>query len=267
MLCMTRRLEGSVAARWRERIAGVDERQRSWKTRVGYYRAVSAALSESDSPEIDVRDIIHRHRDGKQSTLYSVAGKGELLAAYHAHSGSIRGVGDLIGSEPVVKLIAETKVWSFWPFRNAWVREVDVRFPSGDLEPAQHALVRTLRQWHDTHPKLGASLDGLPPLCAVEDLIVLSRLRFSADQAVERLLAPATDAVDDAPTAPAADLDGPPCRWPVAPPHGDGARRADHVGRLNRAIDLLRQAGLAEGPVIELLGGVVRDLAGNGQPK
>jgi hypothetical protein len=51
-----------------------------------------------------------------------------LLRSYRARQSlATRQLGDLVATDPVSQLVAEAKVWSFWPVRQAWVRELDGR--------------------------------------------------------------------------------------------------------------------------------------------
>lgn len=193
MPCLTRQLESSVAARWRARTAGIDKRSRNWQTRTGYYRAVVDALRHDTTGRIDAGDIIRRHEDGRRSTFYSVATHKALLRSYRTHQSlATRQLGDLATTDPVAQLIAEAKVWSFWETREAWVRELDERNPTGELVTAGRSLVRRLAEWRAENPALAAAQGGIAPLCAVEDLMILSRYTVSASQAGQLLLRAAT---------------------------------------------------------------------------
>jgi hypothetical protein len=54
---VTRQLETSVAARWRERTAGPDGRLRHRQTRAGYDRAVVDAVRHSSPPLAAARGL------------------------------------------------------------------------------------------------------------------------------------------------------------------------------------------------------------------
>lgn len=254
MPCMTRRLESSVAARWREKTAGPDERQRNWTTRIGYYQAIIEAIGHRS---VDVHTVVDEHRNGKQSTLYSLAARGALVHAYRAHHHSgLRAVGGLVRSEPLSLLVAEVKVWSFWPLRTAWLQEMDELLPAGDFEPNSTRLLGLLGKWRVANPRLAAAHDELPPLCVVEDLMVLSRHALSAGETMQLLRRGAGPAAR-APKKATRAL-GAPC------PRRDDATVRNVIAQINSAIDLLvRQPppGDAQSAAVGLLRAAVRDMA------
>ncbi|MEU0792276.1 hypothetical protein ABZ342_19590 [Amycolatopsis sp. NPDC005961] len=187
---MTRRLEQSIAARWRTRTAGDGGRARNWQTRLGYYEALDAALERNGSPDIDVNDIVRAHRNGKLSTAYAIVTNGGLARFYRTEQipPDRRRIADFVPESPIHQLLAETKVWSFWPGREAWLRELDERFPTAPFRTAAQRLAQVIAGWREQHPLLAATQGGLPPLCAIEDLVILGRGALSAARAVELLL-------------------------------------------------------------------------------
>jgi hypothetical protein len=259
MPCMTRHLERSVAARWRERTAGVEEDRGTWRTRIGYYRAVLQALSRDGEGRLAVHDIVEGHASGKPSTFYALAANGALVHAYRHHQDpGPRAVGELVGREPVAHVVAETKVWSFWQQRSSWLRDVDEWYPAAEFPATSRLLVGRLVEWRDAHPLLAAAQNGMPPLCAVEDLVVLSRNLLTARQAAQRLAQALT-----APDGRSATLDlGIPARLPRRRrPSGDSTVMA---GRLHAAIELITSSGPASderASAVHILRAVARELA------
>jgi hypothetical protein len=79
-------------------------------------------------------------------------------------------------------------VWSFWPLRTEWLREVDEWYPAGDLTTTGQLLVRRLVEGRAVHPTLAAAQDGMPPLCTVQDLMILSRHVLPAYRAAQLLI-------------------------------------------------------------------------------
>jgi hypothetical protein len=249
---MARRLESSVASDWRANAAGLREETRSWPTRVGYYHAVVDALRHNGGT-VDAGAIIHRHEHGRQSTFYALGNGKELLHSYRTHQSlAMREVGDLVMTGPVSQLIAETKVWSFWPSRQAWVQELDERNPMGKWGMSGQSLVRRLVQWQAENPELAAAQESLPPLCAVEDLMILSRNTVNASQAGIMLLRAVTSGELETP-------DGQQKSCLVL----DSASRDDIIGRLEEAVRLLLvdPAGSRPSSVVPLLRSVARRLS------
>jgi hypothetical protein len=242
MPCMTRQLESSVATRWRERTAGAEEDLRNWLTRIGYYEAVVAGLRRTTADAFDARTILDEHQAGKPSTLYSIASRSALIPTYlRCPEAPARALGELIGFGPVPHLVAETKVWSFWPFRTVWLREIDEWYPGGDFEPAANRLARRLAEWQAANPELAAAERGLPPICAVEDIMIVSRYALPADRAARLLVRAAQSPAGGRLTVgpPVTDL-GPPVRGSDRPlPPADRASLASLVAEIMSAIDLL----------------------------
>jgi hypothetical protein len=254
MPCMTRQLESSAAARWRARTAGPDEQFRNWQTRVGYYHAVVDALRRDTTGRVDAGDIIRRHEHGRRSTFYAVATHKGLLRSYRAQQSlATRQLGDLVTTDPVSQLVAEAKVWSFWPVRQAWVRELDGRNPTGELVTAGRSLVRRLAGWRAENPALAAAQDGIAPLCAVEDLMILSRHTVSASQAGLMLSHAAASGELTVPD------DGQHPRRVMV----DEAVLADVIGRIDNAVHLLlaHPNGLQRDSVVAQLRSAARRLS------
>lgn len=147
-------------------------------------------------------------------------------------------------------MIAEAKVWNFWPMRQAWVRELDERNPTGELVTAGRSLVRRLAEWRAENPTLAAAQDGIAPLCAVEDLMILSRNTVSASQAALLLLHAATTGELEFPD------DGQPRRLVL-----DEAALADVIGRIDNAVKLLLTQPTQQESVVALLRSTTRKLS------
>jgi hypothetical protein len=251
MPCVTRQLEASVAARWRERTAGPDERFQHWQTRVGYYRAVLDAVRNRPADAIGVRDVVRRHVRGRQSTLYALTARRDILRAYRTQpTPALRQLADLVPHGPIPQLVAEATVWSFWPARTVWLRELDERYPAAAFGPAVAGLVRALAHWRAAHPELAVH-EGLPPLCAVEDMVVLSRHTLSVPRAARLLLRAATTGEVEVP----ADVPLPRC--PVV----DDLLVAAAVDRIDTAVGMLLDGPGSREPAVSLLRTAARDLS------
>jgi hypothetical protein len=229
MPCVTRQLESSVAYVWRAKVAGPGERLRHWRTRTGYYQVITHLLEAQGSSSLGMAEVVGRAGGGR-STVYAVAADGTLAEAYRAGTRpAVRMLADLAGAGPIDRLVAETKVWSFWPLRQAWLRELDELFPAAEFASTGRRLAASVARWRAAHPVLAAAQAGLPPLCALEDLIIVSRYTLSPSEAV-RMLARGEPAEPGA---------SPVLRCPMIDDAGVGAVAA----RINGALDLLEPAG------------------------
>jgi hypothetical protein len=113
--------------------------------------------------------------------------------------------------------------------------------------------VRRLAEWRAENPALAAAQDGIAPLCAVEDLMFLSRHTVSASQAGLMLLHAATSGELTIPG------DGQHPRRVMV----DEALLADVIGRIDNAVNLLlaHPNGLQRGSVVALLRSAARRLS------
>jgi hypothetical protein len=157
-------LRDSTAARWRAELGGTH-----WTTKVSYYRAVEALLTGGvDARDLTWSDIVAAVRPhGSRTTFFGVAGphaKKPLSAAYRD------GLAACLERAGVPEmLVDETKVWSYWPYREGWAEEL---FRAGEAT-AVECLVRVVLDWAVHERPVAAALDHAPPICAVEDLVVL----------------------------------------------------------------------------------------------
>jgi hypothetical protein len=189
-------LHDTIAARWRATLAGSGSSSRPhWATRVTHYRAVVDALANAQGGPITWRDVVAAIGPrGSASTFYDVAGrhaKNRLIDAYgNANdANSLQIALEYHRTAAIDNLIDETKTWSFWEYREAYLRT----YRDADPLPVERYLT-TLATWASTHPLLAAALDCAPPMCAVEDLVALHRGGLAALRA-RRLL---TDVVREA---------------------------------------------------------------------
>jgi hypothetical protein len=84
----------------------------------------------------------------------------------------------------VDRLIDEAKVWDYWPHRENLLAGYRGAL---DAPAATRALVSSVARWAHRRPSLAAALDHAPPLCAVEDLLLVHKGRLSAVRATEAL--------------------------------------------------------------------------------
>jgi len=199
-------LDNTVTARWRRRLAGVrpDER-RHWRTRTAYYAAVSRLLTEG-MPQPAWSDVIDAVQPrGSRSTFYEVTGAhakhsliGELLAQEGIDSMQLALY--YRRANAVDQLIDEAKVWTYWPYRES----LSLRYrsePDLDAPASMKLLADAVGTWARGHPGLAAALDCAPPVCAVEDLLVLRPGQYSAVHAVGTL----AQVIQEATSAPGGD--------------------------------------------------------------
>jgi len=177
-------LGNTVAARWRSRLTGDPRNEKShWRTKTAYYRAVRDLVASGTQP-LSWRNIVAAVRPrGSRSTFYEVAG----AHARHPLVGDLIEDGKMDSiqialcyrrSGAVEQLVDETKVWSYWPYREGMLSWFAGR-PQSAAAMAE-MLVRVLRDWAHSNRRLAAAVDFAPPACAVEDLLVIMPGRLSA---------------------------------------------------------------------------------------
>lgn len=195
-----RRLEETVTARWRQRLAGSrPEERRHWRTRTAYYMAVNRLLSGGTCRPSwsQVTDAVEPR--GSRSTFY------EVIGAHAKHSL----IGELMATEAVdamqlamcyqrasavEQLIDETKVWAYWPHREYLSSRYRID-PDLDEQTATDLLLATVADWARRNEILARALSFAPPVCAVEDLLAICPGRFSAVNAASTLTRVMADAV------------------------------------------------------------------------
>jgi hypothetical protein len=185
-------LHRTVIGHWHTRLAeNPSARRNHWQTKVVYFRAATELLSAHPGQPLTWKSVVGAARPrGCRSTFYEVAG------AHARH----RMIDDLIGdgrsdsiqvalrylrADPVEQLIDETKVWSFWPYRQDLLGRLPGAGMSGDQ--MADALADSLAVWARRNTSLAAALGHSPPACAVEDLTVLSEGRLGVARAASRL--------------------------------------------------------------------------------
>ncbi|HEY0534402.1 MAG TPA: hypothetical protein VGD29_22680 [Actinoplanes sp.] len=185
-------LRHTVIGKWHRRLAdNKSPRRNHWQTKVVYYQAAAELLAARPGHPLTWKSVVAAARPrGCRSTFYEVAGS-------HARH---RMVDDLIAdgrpdamqialrylrTDPVEQLIDETKVWSFWPYR----QQLIARQASGETtrEGREAALIDALTAWARQNPALAAAVGHTPPACAVEDLTVLHEGRLAGMRSAGRL--------------------------------------------------------------------------------
>jgi hypothetical protein len=182
------RLDKTVTARWRRRLAGSGpEHGRHWRTKTAYYAAAGRLLAAGEQLTWSTIAAAVEPR-GSRSTFYEVTGP-------HAKHPLIR---ELTNDEsvdslqlahyyrrasPIDQLIDETKVWTYWPYRECLVLMCRAD-PDLDRNAAVDLLAACVDRWTRRNPAVAAALEAAPPVCAVEDLLALRPGQFSAVHAV-----------------------------------------------------------------------------------
>jgi hypothetical protein len=187
----------TIAERWRSEVMGSRaEPRKHWRTKVAYYRAVCEALSTAKGRPFTWRTVVAAVRPrGSGSTFYEVAGpkaKHPLIDAYHhtTDADALQIAFTYRRDCAIDRLIDEAKVWSFWEYREAYLRPA-----LRTTEPPADALVRALAAWASLNPTLAAALHFAPPVCAVEDYVALHRGALAGLRAQRRLNEVVRDAV------------------------------------------------------------------------
>ncbi|MFI6072218.1 hypothetical protein ACIA5C_11575 [Actinoplanes sp. NPDC051343] len=182
----------TVIGKWHRRLAdNKSPRRNHWQTKVVYYQAAAELLAARPGHPLTWKSVVGAARPrGCRSTFYEVAG------AHARH----RMVDDLIAdggpdamqialrylrTDPVEQLIDETKVWSFWPYR----QQLIARWLSGGTtrEGLEATLIDVLSAWARNNPALASAVGHTPPACAVEDLTVLHEGQLAGMRSAGRL--------------------------------------------------------------------------------
>ncbi len=170
-------LDRTVTAQWWRRLVAASDQSSHWRTRTAYYGAVAALLARQSEP-LSWRSIVGAVLPhGSRSTFYTVTGRQAKRSLIDALRGtptvSVMHLA-LHYQRPaaVDQLVDETKVWSFWPYRERWRRQLAEGVDMA-ATTATGRLTSAVAEWASSHPGLAAALDNSPPLCAVEDLLTL----------------------------------------------------------------------------------------------
>jgi len=233
-------LRDTVAVRWRRELAGTEPLvRRHWTTKTNYYEAVDSLLAADRGAQLSWQVIVDEVQPrGSRTTFFDVAGrhaKRPLRDDYAQASGPVADLAGYLQRDTAPELLVdETKVWSYWPHRVGWLHQlVDTEQLS---RPAvAECLVRVLLDWADRQPHLAVAHEFSPPICAVEDLVVIQQGRLRAARCFDLL----RDAIRQRVTPPGCSTDGvlhtlrdqfaPP--QPATPANRDLAAAIDRVTR------------------------------------
>jgi hypothetical protein len=177
-------LDHTIAAHWRTRLAGKKGEDRAhWRTKTAYYRAVNDLIVARQ--QLSWHSIVGAvFPKGSRSTFYDVTGprsKHPLMRDYlaAARSESLQLALSYRRHKAVDQLVDETKVWSYWPARQAWLEQTR---QAPHLRTAE-SMLQAISRWAHSHPELAAALDHAPPACTVEDLIAFHHGQLPAIRA------------------------------------------------------------------------------------
>jgi hypothetical protein len=184
-------LRTTVIGQWHDRLAeNTSAKRNHWQTKVIYYSAAEELLAAHPDRPLTWKAVVGAARPrGCRSTFYEVAGTharhrmiDELIR--DDRSDSVQLALRYLRADPVDQLVDETKVWSFWPYRQRLLaRLASAPMPRPAIE---EALAQALRAWAARHPALAAALDHTPPACAVEDLMVIENGMLAPMRAASR---------------------------------------------------------------------------------
>lgn len=192
-------LHNTVVASWWRRLADNPSATRNHlQTKIIYFQSAQHLVTAHPGQPLSWKRVVAAARPrGCRSTFYEVAGRharhglvDDLIR--DGRSGSVQLALRYLRTDAVDQLLDETKVWSFWPYRERLLAELDGVDPAS----ARGALVRALTAWARRNPTLAATLDYTPPASAVEDLMVMAEGGIAAIRAAATLAEAARRAVD-----------------------------------------------------------------------
>jgi hypothetical protein len=182
---MTAELHNTVVERWHRRLTSNPSAKRNhWRTKTIYFRSVHELVTARSGQPLTWRTIVAGARPrGCRSTFYEVAGshaRHRLIddLIQDGRSCSIQLALRYQRSDAVHQLLDETKIWSYWPYRERLL----ARLAATPMTPsaAEEALTQSVLAWARDNPPLAEALDFTPPACAVEDLMVIAGGRVTA---------------------------------------------------------------------------------------
>ncbi|MDQ7905675.1 hypothetical protein RB614_14245 [Phytohabitans sp. ZYX-F-186] len=184
----------TVVGEWHRRLSTTGSTKRShWRTKVIYFRSVARLLATHPGVRLTWRRIVEMAGpDGSRSTFYEVAGahaRHPLIDAFiqDGRLDSIQLALCYRRPDAVTQLVDETKVWSFWPYRERLLAAFAAE--PVPAEAMEAALSEALTIWAGRNPGLAAALDHAPPACAVEDLMIIKGRQVAAFRATNELSA------------------------------------------------------------------------------
>jgi hypothetical protein len=185
-------LEHTVVGAWRDRLSANQSAKRChWRTKTVYFRAVTNLLTAAPDTPLTWKSIVDAAQPrGSRSTFYEVAGGHARHSLINAliRDGSMDSIQLALcyqRGDAVAQLIDETKVWSYWPYRERLLTELATGPTT--VSGMEAALSRALLAWARRHPSVAEVLGYAPPACAVEDLVLILDGRVAAVRAMTSL--------------------------------------------------------------------------------
>ncbi|WP_198318624.1 hypothetical protein [Pseudofrankia inefficax] len=149
----------------------------NWQTRTRYYETLVDQLRATGGTTDGLArdELAAAAGQRRPSTLYylvSPRSPGSLAGALVA--ASPRRLYEKQRGERVLDLlVAETKVWSYWPHREGWLGALD-DLTVADRWLAAASLIRVVADWAMCSRSLATAASFAPPVAAVEDLLRLA---------------------------------------------------------------------------------------------
>lgn len=185
-------LDHTVVGAWRDRLSANQAAKRChWRTKTVYFRAVTTLLASAADTPLTWKSIVDATQPrGSRSTFYEVAGghARHSLINELIRDGSMDSIQLALcyrRVDAVAQLIDETKVWSYWPYRERLLAELATTPTSTDGTIG--SLEAALLAWARRHPSVAEALGYAPPACAVEDLVLVLGGRVAASRAMASL--------------------------------------------------------------------------------
>jgi hypothetical protein len=244
-------LSDTAATRWRDQVWGAAPESAAKPkahgvTKETYFHAVVKCLAAGAVGTLPTWTDVVDMANGARATFYSVTGRKAihpLIGEYDERIGRLPEVAaHYRRREAVATLIDEAKVWTYWSHRAGWLRQLQLNSEVTRPTAAQN-LVRVLADWARSNPPLAVALDHSPPICAVEDLLLIQPDRPAADSVgllrtvVATALGPPGTTADGVLTVVRADLES-----VAGKPSTDGRIRPEKlVAQLAESIDALIQ--------------------------
>ncbi|GAA2522622.1 hypothetical protein [Winogradskya humida] len=192
-------LRHTVTGDWHTRLSGNrSPRRNHWQTKITYFRAADELLAALPAAPLTWKSIVAAARPyGCRSTFYEVAGSharhrmvDDLIA--DGRPDSVQLAWCYLRTDPVEQLLDETKVWSYWPYRQQLLARLQSQSPS--LSPSLSPLSSS-----SLTPSLSSSLSPLssssltPSLSS--SLSPLSSSSLSSSLTSEQMAAALTESV------------------------------------------------------------------------
>jgi hypothetical protein len=206
-MTVIRSLETSVAAMWRRELVGDGPvERRHWRTKAAHYRAVAPLLGAQPDRALRWESVVEAVQPrGSRSTFYEVTGANAAhpLMAHYLAARTLDGAQIAFcyrRALAVDQLIDETKVYSYWPFRESWLdhwrRQAVV-----DEARLEQSLLGVVAEWARQHPALAVAVEHAPPACTVEDLALVRQGKLPPLRAYRSLTEVVAEAIGGPPKA------------------------------------------------------------------